>query len=681
MAIKFDQEIQARGWSRADMGLDHLNAAEQQYLTKSFQDDLNDGLGIHFNPDGKVIEGDTPRIFVVEKNRHDQETLSSINSSQVKLGTEEFWRQVQLGNVFVYPVGSKDPVQVQVKVTDPVLKTKKLGYSKPVTKDTMPTPPAKPLGFWKRAAWLFTGGNAFNKQRMEYKNRMASKDQVLEKLRRYANNRTKLDKERSDHEKWLRDEKVRAAQQELINQKNNAKKLGDIYENGMAAMTKLFRPDPQWDQEMDVATHTKGLGLYTKEEFNNLKRYSKTEIDLDQITVGSDKQPLTPEEFASVTFLAMWDPEIAKIGVKRQNILDKYVPQGLEQMEVPKADIPEVMTAHARSFATTDLFISDFRPSGGTFFKEYTNAGRKAAVEAFNEYSKGKPDKLAGIIAKGVNLLANEARGLENTKISAQQKGSLAVADKILGLLEKDPGLRQLAEQKGMGKEQLQTVKNLKTLKDLDQAALRAEQKLGDGALGEKLTQKQKRDLAVDIIKSRVAISKIRSELGDEGKNPEYTAKLTQLALNTKQVPQGNPAQLKKADKRPNPGPGKIWSANQVPLFTGLAIKYRNDPVSLKELGTEKGMEHLDKLARKIVEQQKLDTLPEKELFDVLRTADGNGKSLKLSEAIPVAEEALKNPQRQQGGPQLQNQLRKDPLITVNQPRQPVQTGLGSNGF
>ncbi len=48
-------------------------------------------------------------------------------------------------------------------------------------------------------------------------------------------------------------------------------------------------------------------------------------------------------------------------------------------------------------------------------------------------------------------------------------------------------------------------------------------------------------------------------------------------------------------------------------------------------------MDHLEKLADKIVEQQKLDTMGEKELFELLRTKAG-GDSLHLSEAIPAAE-------------------------------------------
>ena len=404
----FNNEIQPRGWSRADMGLEHLDQKQIAYLNRRFRERLENELGIHFDQNGAAItdrEG-TPRLFIIEKDRHNQDVITSANNAQVKPGTEEFWRQVQLGNVYAYPAGSKNPVQLQVSV-DPTLKDAKMVYSKEVTEETMPEPPAKPLGFWKRAAWIVTAGRAFNKQRLEYKARTAGRENVLSKLGRYARARISVVRnEAAEFEQWKKDEEARAARQALESQKNAAGKLADTYERGMQSMAKLFRPDPQWDQQMDMATKTKGLGVYTREQFDTLKTYSKDEIDLDKIKVGPNGQKLSAEEFASVTCLALWDPKNAKILSDMK--MDKYVPQGLEAMGIPKEDIPEITTAQARSFATTDLFIDGYRDNGGAFFKDYTNAGRKDAVEAFQAYEKGSPEKLAEIIARGVNLLTDE---------------------------------------------------------------------------------------------------------------------------------------------------------------------------------------------------------------------------------------------------------------------------------
>jgi hypothetical protein len=434
---------------------------------------------------------------------------------------------------------------------------------------------------------------------------------------------------------------------------------------------------------MDTHAKTEGMGVYTKEQFDTLKSYSKDEFDLDRIKVGPKGEKLTPEEFASVTLLALWDPKNAKIVADK--MMDKYVPQGLEAMGVPKEDIPEITTAHSRSFSTSDLFIDGYRANGGSFFKDYVNAGRKDAVEAFQAYQKGSPEKLAEILAKGVNLLANDVRGFDAAKISDQSKGTLAVSGKILGLLEKDPNLQRLAEQKGMGKDQFKTLQNMRKLMELDQNAARAEEKLGEAALGGKLSRQQKHDLAVQVLKGRIAVSKLSSEISDMEKNMDYTTKIAQMTMNTKQPSNDQAEAWADPAKRTDPGPGKFWSGNMAPLYTGLAIKYRKDPETLKVIGSQKGMDHLEKLADKIVEQQKLDTMGEKELFGLLRTQSGD--ALHLSEAIPAAEASLRAPQKQQDAPQaqnqaqnqIQNQPRKDPRLQNLQPnRQPLQ-GPGLN--
>ena len=675
----FNNEIQPRGWSRADMGLDHLDKTQLAYLNRSFRSRLENELGIHFDQNGAAIadRDGTPRLFIIEKDHHNQDVITSANNAQVKPGTEEFWRQVQLGNVYAYPAGSKNPVQLQVSV-DPADKETRMVYSKEVTAETMPAPPAKPLGFWKRTAWIFTAGRAFNKQRLEYKAREAGKENVLSKLGRYARARISVVKnEAAEFEQWKKDQEVLKARQELESQKKAAGKLADTYERGLRSMAKLYGPVPQWDKEMDVDTKTEGQGLYTREQFDTLKSYSKDEIDPDKIKLGPNGQKLTPEEFASVTLLALWDPKNAKIVAGK--MVDKYVPQGLEAMGVPKEDIPEITTAHSRSFSTSDLFIDGYRANGGSFFKDYVNAGRKDAVEAFQAYQKGSPEKLAEIIAKGVNLLANDVRGFDAAKISDQSKGTLAVSGKILDLLEKDPNLQWLAEQKGMGKDQFKTLQNMRKLMELDKSAALAEEKLGEAALGGKLSRQQKHDLAVQVLKGRIAASKLGSENSDMEKNMDYTAKITDLNTRLKQAPQGKAEVWQNTAKRTDPGPGKFWSGNMVPLYTGLAIKYRKDPETLKVIGSQKGMDHLEKLADKIVEQQKLDTMGEKELFELLRTKAG-GDSLHLSEAIPAAEAALR-PQKHPGGPERGNQPLKQDQLQGPKLDQPQGLSLGGGGI
>jgi hypothetical protein len=156
------------------------------------------------------------------------------------------------------------------------------------------------------------------------------------------------------------------------------------------------------------------------------------------------------------------------------------------------------------------------------------------------------------------------------------------------------------------------------------------------------------------------------------------------MNLNTKQPSNDQAEAWADPAKRTDPGPGKFWSGNMAPLYTGLAIKYRKDPETLKVIGSQKGMDHLEKLADKIVEQQKLDTMGEKELFGLLRTQSGD--ALHLSEAIPAAEASLRAPQKQQDAPQaqnqaqnqIQNQPRKDPRLQNPQPNLQPQ-GPGRN--
>ena len=114
----------------------------------------NSHLGWNLGPDGQVPKDKDgrSRMFVIKDDtilEYDGKKLS--DGTELELGSNEFWHQVQMGNMFAYPMGSSKPVQLQAQLGDSLIEFQ---YSRPLNAEdlsiTKPVQPPQRPNLWKR---------------------------------------------------------------------------------------------------------------------------------------------------------------------------------------------------------------------------------------------------------------------------------------------------------------------------------------------------------------------------------------------------------------------------------------------------------------------------------------------------------------------------------------------------
>ena len=640
---KLNNPINPRGWSRADMGIDHLDSTQLAGLNKSFEKDLLNQIGLPLNDEGAAPKTNgIPRLFAVTTNAKGEEEINDLSKSPLPK-SPEFWRQVQLGNVFAYPAGASKPVQLQVQKNG---MASMLAFSKPVDSKELPSPPAKPLGFWKRAAWLFSFGNAFDKQRREYNARIANAEATGKKFSEFEGKRkTGVETEHQDAEHRKAELREIERKQELKSHFQSAEKHMEENSIGIKQVTDIYGPVPRYDARFDRDDKSTGsYGLYNQKEFNSLVGYK--DLDPKSIPAGDGSKSFTDEEFAAVAMFASCDPKYAKTAVLMQRG-DRFTEQGLRDLGFPEKDIPVIETSQACNFYAQDLFIQPPRSGSGKFFKDVCNMGKKDAYEAFKDYKNGSKAKLAALIAKGVNYAARDIACMDEAKMSTQTRANCVMSGKLLDLMEKDPELKTLALQQGMDPSKLKTVEGAKVLIGFGEEARNSEKVLAEYAAEEQEPVKPvKRLMLKNILRERIANTKLVAE--NTTTNPQTDEKRALISMNLKQADSVTmKGYNKNPDTRPDPGKGKIWADSQIALLTGVAMAYNHQPSSVQELTDAQNVNKIDQIAEEIIDKYKLDELPVNDLAKKFSYREN--KDIKLSKEIAEAEQKLFAPKNVNG--------------------------------
>ena len=648
MARQKNLPIQPRVWSRADAELPYLNEENMLGLTK-WREYLFEDLGIVVNEDNAIpTTNQVPRIFVLHSDDDGRERPMSLEAAGLQPGSPEFWRQVQLGNVYAFPTGQAAPVQLQLGLNENDRAT--LGYSEPVHQDQVPATPAKPLGFWKRVAWFFTGGYAFNHQRLAYKMRDVSNVTVTAEFENMANKRANCaqteEREVQAHKEVLAQRKLREELPDLL---KASKKRQNHNQIGLSRMTKLFKPVPEYDPQMDMELPENAKkGLYHKSKFDqHLTPFGKDQIDLEIPPVDGNGQRVTDEEFAAVVMYTLWDPEFAMVGDELQGH-DRHLIQSLKDLGCEEKDFPMLVTAQTRCFYTNDLFMGTPRQNSDIFFEKVTDPGRRKAVDAMKDYLAGDKDKLAQIIANGINMAAGDVLAVNLDPIDEQSRGNFVASSKLLGLLERDPALKELCLKKGMDSQRLKTVEGMREMLRLEDQANAAEVRLGEAARdGVNLSREEKHNLAKAFLKSRISMVLLKN---DNCSNQPRYQEMEDKRIHAVQYEDNNLIKNWRLhpDQRPAPQHAHIWLDSANKCATTFQVVYRTQPKSVQALTTEAGQQELDRLADQIVRQK---GLADKSPMDLYLQFTKQFNKFKLNDAILQAVEVL-HPQQ----PQVQNQ-------------------------
>lgn len=227
-------------------------------------------------------------------------------------------------------------------------------------------------------------------------------------------------------------------------------------------MTSVYSPVPKFNK--DIEKRDLKYGLYTREQFDTLKVYSKDEFDLETMTVGEANSPVTEADFAAVTMAALFTPDLAR---KSDSEYDPYSKSSLMQVaglsEQEANQLTDVLDTIHCSFWTTDLFIATPRDNEGDYFKNTTNVGRQMAVDAFNAYKKGNKEPLAQLLAQGIDKGVRELMVDKMAHFLGDQELCICtMVPKMAELMDKDPQLKGIAMEKyGMTEGRFQSAKGL----------------------------------------------------------------------------------------------------------------------------------------------------------------------------------------------------------------------------
>jgi len=649
---KLNTDILPRAISRAEIGAPHLTEKQIYYLNSRISGEMLDDISLPVGIDRSngdngpwyvPASGYVPRIFMVTRDKEGRDKVMSLSASGYVPGSPEFWRQVQLGNVFAYPAGKADPVQIQVSVNNG---RSELNYSRPVTADNLPVTPAKPAGFWKRLAYYATFGRAYRNDIKAYANRQADQDDIKKKFADNREHRSGLDLNRETQQ--AEEEKMRRKVRKL-------EEARDAWKQGEKQMVSVFRPDPEFipDPDAGMLRNECHLGLYTREHFNDLEKYGKDRIDLDSIKIGDSGESVTPETFSAVTMYALWDPDIALTSPDA----DIYAVSSLKKHGFSENDAKEIMSYGYSSMYTSDLFIVPPRDNEGTYFKTMTNKGRRAAVDAFNAYRDGDTSKLGKLIAGGINRSAMAAAHMKSFSLPAQTRAPFAMSEKLLDLIDKDPALMDAAVKNGMDPEKLRTVRGIRALNRINQDMLDAKFKLQEAQLkGKELSQEEMRDCTFRIMKHHVAMSRLAAE--NSTHSPEIQQKQAEvmelLVGGSNALSNEAEKELKKNNNGHLPDPATVGNKKDIYFQTAtyaheyMTFPLQKQPRSLQNLTAEEGMKDLDRFTEALVEEN-FKGRSQQEIHDTLMKTADYDMSKNMAEYIRKTEEAMRGPKEAPG--------------------------------
>lgn len=652
-----NNEIMARCNDPIELGEESLSVDEMQWM-RNHQDEFFYGLGLL---DTNERANYVPRLFVLGVDENGESKVFDLSQVDIQAGSDEFWKQVQRGNVFAYPAGQNDPVQLQVGVSESG--GLKLGTSKPVTEENLPEPPVYKLSMWQKfASWFgfYKKEVHMAEHREEEQNSLKSKLALMQDLRSHTKKEQK-DKEAED----VREGERILAERKKLEQLEALRPEKDRLKLGMKVMTDVFVPQPRFSPDLEKIPSgpNKREGLYTKEHFNSLKVYDKKDIDLETIHIGDSGQAVSEEEFASVTMYALWNPKNSMRGYNQMNP-DIHGEKSLTELGFEKKDIPTLLTSRSRGWWSTDLFIQPKpRDNEGSYFKDVTNYGRKDAVEAFQAYKAGDKTKLAQIIADGVNMAADDMK-VTGRKLTDQNNAVIVTSGKLVDLMEKDPELKTLALEQGMKKDHLKVVEGNRVLHKISQDALDAEYEIKKAKLeGRELGTEEKTKYAKAMVKKDLAVRRLYADNDKEA--PEAEEKIAIIATSAKPVNMMDSNKWKKnPNKRPSPGAGKIWMDTMQHCNGSIHKVYRPLPESLGQLSAQKGQEALDKIAEQVVKQENMAQKPTEWLANEI-----DNPTIDMTKSMADAIQKVANPnapvKNEQAQPAVQKENEVAPKKTV----------------
>ena len=296
---------------------------------------------------------------------------------------------------------------------------------------------------------------------------------------------------------------------------------------------------------------------------------------------------------------------------------EKMIP-ALENMGVSKEYfLSKYPSAHSAFTFTDFLDHGGLRDGEENQFGSAVNPGRKDAVKLLQDYKNdvpGSKKNLAEAITRGIRV-TGKLSGMDKVTISNQFMNAGRIMNAAADLLEKDPELKTIAMNEcGLKEEELLTIRGMGAVDKADVAAAQAESKIANAAAYvDDLTAEQKKELAVDVITSRLMSEKLLTECKMNLKENKAYKDFNKKVQALREDCLANNLVAPPSPDRPLPPKGKLYFEQVTSYQNILSEEFVTIPDTAIELG--KGAEkNYREIAKQIVETNGLDKMTAREL-------------------------------------------------------------------
>ena len=689
------RDLRPRYADLAEGKMEPLSENNADYLKSNITDYLFDTFGLQLDEDLRAPKrsGVIPRMFVLGKNAGGKDFLLDANELPFKPNSGEFLEQIRLGNVFVYPAGKSKPVQLQIDPPPAPGRSFTLACSEPFEPEQVPPPPVKPLTGLQKFLRVLSLGLAYRREAREWEKAQTDHADLQEKLR---DQEAVSDAELEGETAAFKDEqkhRVEAKDLETARANKEAPRLGT--ENFIS----VFKPVPEKREDMlkfpqghplgqkyafYKETDFRDLTIFTDDEAAQREKLKKQDDEIEKHTDaaveelkadktrkvplpeirpggnhpdflagGKDYQfesfpgaklliegkPLTDAQFSAVALAACFQPKnMLANSISSKDTYDPTLVPSLMNCGLTEDEAKAVVGGHERNMGATDLFLVPPRDSEGVRIRDYVNVGRREAADAFRQYQKGNREPLASLLAQGVNSFAGEFSTITGKRFPTQQRGVAIMGRELIGLLQQDPALAELAKEQGMDPKRLDTLKGMANIEKLEAQGRQAEYELAKARYDRReLDVKEKTDLSKQILMSHLAISRLnRHRSGiEKDQNSRYNQLMNSIQWVSPPVNKktGRPLPM---NELPMPPAGQVYNTSMMQAAGGFHFVFDPLPQVAEDLNSPKGIHDLEAIAEEIVRQEKLTEKTNDELFQSL-----NGRTLNLDASALKATKAL----------------------------------------
>ena len=269
-----------------------LSEENLEYLRQMELRVAYDALGMEVSNGGVgevPVSNGVPRIFLVKDGK-----VSTLAENNMKLGSEAYYNAMYNGQVFAYPPGEKNPVQLQLHIDEDDNISVHGALSAPLeaafddgkirSLKLPPEPSEKPKAKWYHRAFKFFGKNRqiceeYDKYRQDFRKWEEKCQQIMEKSGKEASEKMRVGSAIRDAfgakrtEAALRQEKAELEEfktrAEKLRQLELAKGRADTFRYAFDIASNVYGPNPQRKEEWTLFGRMPGIGdigsgLYTK---------------------------------------------------------------------------------------------------------------------------------------------------------------------------------------------------------------------------------------------------------------------------------------------------------------------------------------------------------------------------------------------------------------------------------